>query len=127
MDLKQVSGNSLSFIGDAVFTLRVRRFFIENGYQSSKSLQSLCNGYNSAKGQTKVFERLKKDNFFSEAELDAYKRGRNHISHIPKNGDLRTYECASGLEAICGFLYLSDPKRLDEFFAKVFEGGIRNE
>ncbi len=127
MDLKQVSGNSLSFIGDAVFTLRVRQFFIENGYQSSKSLQSLCNGYNSAKGQTKVFERLKKDNFFSEAELDAYKRGRNHISHIPKNGDLRTYECASGLEAICGFLYLSDPKRLDEFFAKVFEGGIRNE
>ena len=127
MDLKQVSGNSLSFIGDAVFTLRVRQFFIENGYQSSKSLQSLCNGYNSAKGQTKVFERLKKDNFFSEAELDAYKRGRNHISHIPKNGDLRTYECASGLEAICGFLYLSDPKRLDEFFVKVFEGGIRNE
>ena len=32
MDLKQVSGNSLSFIGDAVFTLRVRQFFIENGY-----------------------------------------------------------------------------------------------
>ena len=66
-------------------------------------------------------------NFFNEDELEAYKRGRNHISHIPKNGDLLTYECASGLEAICGYLYLTDKDRLEEFFDKVFEGGIYNE
>ena len=45
MDIKEVSANSLSFIGDAVFTLRVREFFITNKYQSSKTLQKLCNGY----------------------------------------------------------------------------------
>lgn len=127
MDLKEVSANSLSFIGDAVFTLKVREYFVANHYQASASLQRLCNGYNSAKGQTRVFERLNKEGFFTEAELEAYKRGRNHISHIPKNGDLQTYECASGLEAICGYLYLTDKKRLDEFFEKVFEGGINNE
>ena len=127
MDIKEYSGNSLSFIGDAVFTLRVREYFITGHYQSSKSLQRLCNGYNSAKGQTKVFRRLEAEGFFTEEELDAYKRGRNHISHIPKNCDLQTYECASGLEAICGYLYLNDRKRLEEFFTKVFEGGIHNE
>ena len=127
MDIKEISANSLSFIGDAVFTLRVREFFITNKYQSSRSLQKLCNGYNSAKGQTKVFKRLNDLGFFSEDELDAYKRGRNHISHIPKNGDLLTYETASGLEAICGYLYLTNKDRLEEFFMEVFKGGIDNE
>ena len=127
MDIRQVSGNSLSFIGDAVFTLRVREYFVEKKYQSSKSLQALCNGYNSAKGQTKVFRRLNDEGFFTAEELEVYKRGRNNIGHIPKNGDLATYECASGLEAICGYLYLQDKQRLEEFFKKVFEGGIHNE
>ena len=127
MDIKEVSANSLSFIGDAVFTLRVREYFITNKYQSSKSLQKLCNGYNCAKGQTKIFNRLNDNGFFSEIELDIYKRGRNHISHIPKNGDRLTYECASGLEAIVGYLYLTDKERLELFFEEVFKGGINNE
>ena len=127
MDIKEVSGNSLSFIGDAVFTLRVREYFIEHHYQSAKSLQALCNGYNSASGQMKVFNRLMNDNFFNEKELEIFKRGRNHIRHIPKNGDLKTYECASGLEAVCGYLYLTDKERLEEFFIEVFKGGIYNE
>ena len=127
MDIKEISSNSLSFIGDAVFTLRVREYFVTRKYQSSKSLQKLCNGYNSAKGQTRVFNRLNDEGFFTETELEAYKRGRNHISHIPKNSDLQTYECASGLEAICGYLYLYDRERLELFFEKVFEGGINNE
>ena len=107
MDIKEYSGNSLSFIGDAVFTLAVREYFVSHHYQSSASLQKLC--------------------IFREEELEAYKRGRNHISHIPKNGDLSTYECASGLEAICGYLYLTDKERLKLFFEKVFEGGVHNE
>lgn len=127
MDIREVSSNSLSFIGDAVFTLRVREYFVEHSYQSSRSLQSLCNGYNSARGQTRVFERLNEKGFFTQEELEVYRRGRNHISHIPKNGDLRTYECASGLEAVCGYLYLTDRDRLEELFTEVFKGGINNE
>lgn len=127
MDIKQISANSLSFIGDAVFTLRVREHFILNKYQSSKSLQRLCNAYNSASGQTKVFNRLNDNNFFNDVEMDIYRRGRNHITHIPKNGNLLTYQCATGIEAICGYLYLTDKNRLDEFFNEVFKGGINNE
>ena len=126
MDIKNISSNSLSFIGDAVFTLRVREYFVAHNYQSSKSLQKLCNSYNSAAGQTKIFSRLKDSNFFSEAELDVYRRGRNHITHIPKNGNRLTYETASGLEAICGYLYLTDKDRLEQFFTEVFKGGIEN-
>lgn len=127
MDIKEISANSLSFIGDAVYTLNVRNYFITNKYQSSKSLQKLCNNYNSAKGQARTFKRLSDNNFFTDTELDIYKRGRNHISHIPKNGDRVSYECASGLEAICGYLFLTDKKRLNVLFDEIFKGGINNE
>ena len=116
MDIKEVSSNSLSFIGDAVYTLNVRTYFVENGHQSSNKLQYLCNKYNSAKGQRMAFEYLKGKDFFNEKEMNAYKRGRNNIRHIPKSSDLLTYQIASGLEAIVGYLYLTDTKRLKSLF-----------
>lgn len=124
MDIKEVSSNSLSFIGDAVYTLRVREYFINKKYQSPKTLQIKCNRYNSAKGQTIIFRKLLENNYFNNEELDAYKRGRNNIRHIPKNGNLETYETASGLEAITGYLYLTDKERLEDFFNEVFKVDI---
>ena len=127
MNIKEVSSNSLSFIGDAVFTLRVREYFVSKNYQASKTLQRKCNLYNSAKGQTKIFKRLESLNFFKEDEMDAYKRGRNNIRHIPKNGDLLTYEIASGFEAILGYLYLTDKDRLEDVLLEVFKKDIDDE
>ena len=116
MDIKEVSSNSLSFIGDAVYTLNVRNYFVDNGYQSSNKLQYICNKYNSAKGQRKAYEYLKEKDFFNDKEKDIYKRGRNNIRHIPKSSDLLTYQIASGLEAIVGYLYLTGNKRLKSLF-----------
>ena len=122
MDLKEYSGTSLSFLGDAVYTLRVREHFLNKGYRVPGKLQTLCNRLNCAKGQSDTWFRLKEASFFTEDEEEIFKRGRNAIRHIPKNGDLLTYETASGLEAVCGYLYLTDKDRLEEFFRAVFEG-----
>ena len=46
---------------------------------------------------------------------------RNAIRHIPKNGDRLSYETASGLEAVTGYLYLMESERLDEMFKLIFE------
>ena len=127
MNIKEISANSLSYIGDAVYTLAVRQYFIINKYQSSRSLQKLCNGYNSAAGQTRVYQRLLEQGFFKEEELAVFKVGRNHIKRVPRNSSLYEYQCASGLEAVCGYLYLEDKERLEQFFAQVFQGGINNE
>ena len=127
MNIKELSANSLSYIGDAVYTLAVRQYFIINKYQSSRSLQKLCNGYNSAAGQTRVYQRLLEQGFFKEEELAVFKAGRNHIKRVPRNSSLYEYQCASGLEAVCGYLYLEDKERLEQFFAQVFQGGINNE
>lgn len=124
MDIKEISSNSLSFIGDAVYTLRIREHFISLKYQSSKVLQKLCNQYNSARGQTKAFNKLVKNNFINDNYMDIYKRGRNHITHIPKNGDLLSYETASGLEALTGYLYLTDKEKLEEMFRIIFDGEL---
>ena len=124
MDIKEVSSNSLSFLGDAVYTLHVREHFINRGYQSSGTLQLKCNEYNSARGQMKAYEKLKRKGFLNESDSEAFKRGRNHITHIPKNGDLLSYETASGLEALCGYLYLTDKGRLEEMFECIFEGEL---
>lgn len=127
MNINEISSNSFSFIGDAVYTLKVREFFISNHYQSSKDLQKLCNRYNCARGQAKTYNRLLEANFFTEIEKEIFKRGRNHITHIPKNGDLDSYKTASGLEAIVGYLYLTDNNRLEELFKEIFKAGINNE
>ena len=126
MDIKEVSSNSLSFIGDAVYTLNVRKYFVENGYQASNKLQYLCNKYNSAKGQRKVYEYLIDVNFLNNEEKNIYKRGRNNIRHIPKSSDLLTYQIASGLEAVVGYLYLTDKKRLDSLFKVLYKEVFEN-
>lgn len=122
MNIKNYSANSLCFIGDAIYTLFVRQHFIENKYQASNKLQYLCNKLNSAKGQMKAFEYLKENNLLAKEELEVFKRGRNCIKHIPKNGDKHSYEVASGLEAIVGYLYLTNNKRLNELFNEIFKG-----
>lgn len=127
MNIKEISSNSLSFIGDGVYTLKVREYFINKNHQSSKELQRLCNKYNSAKGQMKVYLKLKDKSFFNDEEYNIFKRGRNHITHIPKNGDLDSYSIASGLEAVVGYLYLTDKNRLEELFKEIFKVGLENE
>ena len=67
-------------------------------------------------------EKFEKE--LNEKEEEIFKRGRNHITHIPKNGDLLSYETASGLEAICGYLYLTDKDRLEKLFECIFEGEL---
>lgn len=127
MNRNELTGTTLSFLGDAVYSLKVREYYLLNGFRKANMLQQLCTNYVSAKGQTKVYERMIRDNFLNEEELEVFKRGRNGIGHIPKNGDLRTYTIASGIEAIVGYLYLEDKVRLEDFFNKAFEGGIDNE
>ena len=126
MDIKQISSNSLSFIGDAIYTLHVREHFLNKKIQKPKDLQKICNSFNSAAGHTKAFNYLNGISFFTEEDLEIFKRGRNAIRHIPKNGNRITYEIASGLEAITGYMYLTKDQRLETMFKKIFEG-VENE
>ena len=119
IDTNLLNGTALSFIGDAVYSLYVREYCISLGLRRAEDLQRKTVAYVSAKGQSEAYNKLIEADFFTEEELDIFKRGRNAISHIPKNGNLHDYSIASGLEAICGYLYLTDKGRLDELFSNI--------
>lgn len=118
---------SLAFLGDSLYSLKVREYYLLQGYRNGKILQELSKNYVSASGQSKVYYRLLANNFFTATELELFKMGRNHIGHIPKNGERNTYMVATGLECLCGYWYLFDKGRIESFFCEVFKGGLKNE
>ena len=65
--------------------------------------------------------RLSDEGFFSDDELDVIRRARNNTSKAhPKNTDIITYKLATGLEALIGYLDLTDNKdRIDEIMNKI--------
>lgn len=122
ISFKELTANSYAYLGDAYYSLKVREYLIFKGYQKAKMLQSLSIKFVSALSQFEIFNYLRYEvNFFKDEELEVYKKGRNNIGHIPRNGDLKTYSVASGFEAVIGYLYLTDIQRLELLMEQVFK------
>ena len=116
IDPTLLNGTSLSFIGDAVYSLYIREYLVSKGIHRANELQKATVSYVSAKGQKGAYDKLIEADYLTDEEKEVFKRGRNAIGHIPKNGNLKDYSIASGLEAICGYLYLKDQERLKGLF-----------
>lgn len=115
MNTKQINIQALAFLGDAVFSLFIRKQLLESGVINSNVLQAKSIEYVSAKGQVDLLNRLINDKILTEEELDIVKRGRNNKnSNHPKNTDIITYKLSTGFEALLGYLYLNNKKRLEE-------------
>ena len=116
MNLLEVNVLVLAYLGDTIYENYVRRYLIEKGVSNVNDLQNEAIKYVSATNQAFYLKELLNNNFFSENELDIIKRARNYktTSH-PKNCDIVTYKHATGLEALIGYLELSNNKeRVDE-------------
>lgn len=120
-DVKTASTDALSFIGDAVYSLMVRRRLIDEGQCRSNALHSLSAKYVNAAAQAAAFSVI--ENMLSESELAVYKRGRNaHNNHKPKRANGGDYNCATGLEALFGYIYMSgDNERLNTLFEVIWQ------
>ncbi len=121
-----VSAANLAYLGDCVYELLVREYLVRRG-STRPSVDSLA--YVTAHVQSGVVEKLLPH--LTEAEEDAYKRGRN-VGHssIPKSSTVAEYRRATGLEALFGWLHLTGQSgRLRELFALAFaeENGEKNE
>ena len=112
----QLNGQTLAYLGDAVYELLVRDYLLKKGYTQSVKLHQEAIKWTSAKGQ---FERLKLiESILTEDEKDVIKKGRNaKLSRKPRNLDLATYHYATGLEALFGYLHLHhNYKRIEVLF-----------
>ncbi len=120
METNNLSPGTLAFVGDAYFGLLVRERLAEinrpSGELHSKSVKIV-----NASAQAKGFKLI--EPVLTEKELSVYKRGRNsHVNSIPKNSSVGEYHSATGLEALFGYLRLSNQEeRAAELFNIIWD------
>jgi ribonuclease-3 family protein len=103
---KQLSGVTLAFVGDAVYSLLIRANVVLDGDRKLNELQKLTSAKVSAQGQSELLERV--ETLFNEEEAAIYHRARNaKKSTKSKNASVVDYNRSTGFEAVLGYLYLS--------------------
>ena len=111
----QYSPLVLAYIGDAVFEIYVRKMLVTQaqGNTSVDRLHKKATEYVKSSAQSKSYRRI--EGSLTEDEISVFKRGRNAKCNPPKNADVIEYHTATGLEALIGYIYLSENyDRLDE-------------
>jgi ribonuclease III family protein len=68
-----------------------------------------------AEAQALLVEPLR--SYLHLPEQEMLRRGHNANSKVPQRLDPETYRKATALEALLGYLYLSDPARLEQVLA----------
>lgn len=117
-DPRQVHPVELAYIGDAVFSLYVRRRLLPVS-SHVQVLHDLAARMVSAVMQAKAMDALEAD--LTEEESQIARRGRNTKSTVPKSASVREYRQGTAFEALMGYLYLMDQKeRLHELMDRSF-------
>lgn len=105
-DIHLYSPLVLAFIGDGIYDLIIRTILVEKGNQAVEKLHKRKSNLVKAESQSKMAEAIQE--YLTEAEQDIYRRGRNAKSYtMAKNARMSDYRRATGLEALCGYLYLT--------------------
>ena len=126
MNITEINGLNLAYIGDAVIELYVRKKLVLNGGKIGQ-LNKDADKMVSAVNQSKIVDRLQEQ--FTEEELNVYKRGKNsHINSVPKSATQLEYRKATGFEALFGYLYLkNDDKRIEELLDLAFFANTKED
>jgi len=114
INIKNINSLSLAYLGDAVYELYIREKLIMSN-EKVNVLQKNAINYVSAKAQSRFLDKMLEDNFLNSEEIEIIKRARNHKSHPSKSTDIITYKKSTGLEALIGYLKLTNnDERIDE-------------
>lgn len=106
-DIKTYSPLTLAYIGDAIFDLIIRTVIVENGNAPVNKLHKKVSKLVQATAQAELYYLIQDQ--LSQEEMAVYKRGRNAKSFTSaKNAGIVEYRTATGLEALMGYLYLTD-------------------
>lgn len=119
-EVKLLSPSVLAFVGDAVYSLKVRTYLADKN-RPADTLHNAAVGYVSSGAQAKAFEKIKPH--LTEEELAVFIRGRNHhTTNTPKSSSSAEYHTATGLETLFGYLHLcGNSDRIDKLFSIITE------
>ncbi len=108
---------SLAFVGDTIWDLLTRQQLLNTQLKAGALHKQAIQRVN-AGAQAQCAARI--EEHLTEEEMDIFRRGQNaHARHsTPKNQDPYAYSRATALEALLGYLYLTDQQeRILELFA----------
>ncbi|NJR73036.1 MAG: ribonuclease III [Scytonema sp. CRU_2_7] len=115
--LQQISPTALAYLGDAVCELYVRMFYLLPP-RRPKVYHNLVVAQVRAETQAKMLQSLYP--YLSSTELEIVRRGSQRCHRTPlKRVDPATYQQATSLETLLGYLYLTDFQRLTELLEKL--------
>ena len=122
VDIRTYSPLTLAYIGDGVFDLIIRSVVVGKGNTRPNKLHYRTSGIVKAHTQALIIEYLLP--YLTEEEADIYRRGKNSKpQNKAKNATASDYRKATGLEALVGYLYLTDRlERLVELVKQAVDG-----
>jgi len=106
----------LAWLGDSIWELHQRLKHIHLPVKSKDLHLSVVSEVR-AKAQVDYLQFIKPS--LNEFEIDLIRRARNKIKRCPKSIDPSTYAQSTGFEALIGWLFLKNPKRLSFLFERL--------
>ena len=122
-EARQYSPLALAFVGDAVYEQLVRDELVASANMPVRKLHSLAVQKVCAEYQSAAVRALLDAEIFNDEEQEIFKRGRNAGGvSAPKHSTVADYRAATGLEALFGYLHLTEQsERITELFEKIKE------
>lgn len=114
--IQQLSPVALAYLGDAVYELYIRsRYLLPPKRIEVYHRQVVAQ----VKAESQARQLRSLQPHLTPVELEILRRGRNAAGTGPKRLSPAIYQQASSLETLIGYLYLSDPQRLNQLLALV--------
>lgn len=110
-EINRISPASWAYVGDAVYELYVRSFYLTPP-KRSRTYHQLVVSEVRAESQARHLKTL--EPYLTGEELEILRRGRNAAFGKPKRLSAEIYQQATSLETLIGYLYLTDFPRLTE-------------
>ena len=114
--IERLSPIALAYIGDAVFELYVRTKFLMPPKRMANYHSQVVTQVRAESQAAHLSVLLP---HLVDAEKEILRRGRNACVTKPRRTSRHTYQQATALEALIGYLHLTNPQRLQELLAKL--------
>ena len=130
MEAKIMNGTSLAYMGDSILEVFIRKYLLGKNITKVNELHKTAIKYTSGESQAKVVDYLLENDLLTEEEIIIYKRGRNSkTNQNRKNISDALHNKSTGLEAVIGYLYLSDNSdrllKILNYILQIVEGGVQ--
>ena len=113
-DTRQLNPLVMAFVGDSVFTLFVRTKLASASHTKAGGLHKEANKFVSAPAQSYMFGAI--EDMLTDDEAAIARRAKNaHNNTVAKHATVADYKRATSLEAVFGYLSLSEQNERLEF------------